>query len=734
MSLTASIKSALSGIRTSQTALGVVSDNVNNVSTEGYSRKAYSQHTVVLADGRSTGAVSNVNFRQVDMQLRNQYRTESGIMQSSYVRSYYLSLIQNKMGTPDAEKSISNRITAMQTAFETLGVDTDKLNSKSTAVASIDVAVSQFSSLTAEIQSVRKEADQAISELCEEVTDILNQLDKLNDDIVRCDVTGKSSDNFRDQRDTMITRLSEIMDIQTYERANGETVILTAGGKALLDKDATTVSHVPAAATGSLVSYSAGSITGIYAGEYEITNEIGSGEIAGLIHLRDKEVQDLQLQLDELAYQMTTAMNFAASKATNYPNMTYEMTGSRTFIDETMQSVAISGGDVKIVLFDEDGHEAFAASMTADLGFTAGTIDTLTDKIQTWLRSPAGADLSNAVCEIDKDGHMHIDLADSRYSIAFREETEFLEGADETTVTINFDADGDGAYDKDIKGFSSFFGLNDFIVVPHEESVYDSQIMSASAIMGIKGTTTLHFSNVDYGLDFGAVQISATDNIRTIAEKINATMVDSTGEPIVKAEVLREGAGYRLRISDANDRQLEITETYSVLSDGVTLSGSVLKRLGLERSHAGFAQGLTVRADVLARPALLATGKVQYSQESGEYYLSDSDNSVANDYCAVFTEPVKFSAAGDFAKTVTKLSDYAASIVSDLATAINDANSKYDYQSGLVETLYSKEQDISGVDLDEELSMMLLYQRTYSAAAKVLSTTFEMLELLDSIV
>lgn len=36
--------------------------------------------------------------------------------------------------------------------------------------------------------------------------------------------------------------------------------------------------------------------------------------------------------------------------------------------------------------------------------------------------------------------------------------------------------------------------------------------------------------------------------------------------------------------------------------------------------------------------------------------------------------------------------------------------------------------------MDEELSMMLMYERTYSAAAKVLSTTINLLEILDNIV
>lgn len=40
MALSSAISSALNGIRTSQKAIDVVSENVSNVNTEGYVRKA----------------------------------------------------------------------------------------------------------------------------------------------------------------------------------------------------------------------------------------------------------------------------------------------------------------------------------------------------------------------------------------------------------------------------------------------------------------------------------------------------------------------------------------------------------------------------------------------------------------------------------------------------------------------------------------------------------------------
>ena len=247
MSLSSSITSALNGIRTSQRAMDVVSENVSNVHTEGYSRKEYSQKTLVLNTGVSCGAVSNTDLRQVDMKMREQLRRETGILQETGVRVYYLDLIQAKMGKPSSEYSISHRVNAIQTAFESLGVDSDKLNSQSTAVTSVDTSLTQMREVSEQIQALRMEIDQEISSLCDEATNILKQLDKLNDDIVRTTaVGGQTADNYKDQRDKLITRLSEIMDIQYYERSTGETVILTGGGKPLLDKDCFPLSHEPA--------------------------------------------------------------------------------------------------------------------------------------------------------------------------------------------------------------------------------------------------------------------------------------------------------------------------------------------------------------------------------------------------------------------------------------------------------------------------------------------------------
>ena len=390
---------------------------------------------------------------------------------------------------------------------------------------------------------------------------------------------------------------------------------------------------------------------------------------------------------------------------------------------------------MKIILFDEAGNQAYETSLAGELKFSSGSIDKLVETVKNWLTTDTnGPLLDTATCEIDTDGHLHIDLGTSAYSIAFRDETSVVKGSEQSPVTISFDNDGSGRYGETYEGFSSFFGLNDLIVYNKNDSVFDSNLIARNALMGFRGTTTLNIYDSATGLDNGwHIDITTTDTIETIAEKINKACTNADGTSAIEAEIVKEGSSYRLRIINQTGNQTEITETLHTLSNG-TQSGSVLSRLGLDVSHATYASGLSIRSDILDTPNSLCTGTVQFSAETGSYFLSETDNSLANSYASVFSEEITFDPAGSFTKVKRTLSDYAASIVSGLATRLSDANSKYEYQSDLVTQLYEKEQNVSGVDLDEELANLLLYQRAYSAAAKVLSTSVEMLEMLDNLI
>jgi flagellar hook-associated protein 1 FlgK len=56
------------------------------------------------------------------------------------------------------------------------------------------------------------------------------------------------------------------------------------------------------------------------------------------------------------------------------------------------------------------------------------------------------------------------------------------------------------------------------------------------------------------------------------------------------------------------------------------------------------------------------------------------------------------------------------------------ANSEF--QQDFVDTLRNKSDSLSGVNLDEELSDLMLYEQAYSAAARVVKVVQEMFDVL----
>lgn len=73
-------------------------------------------------------------------------------------------------------------------------------------------------------------------------------------------------------------------------------------------------------------------------------------------------------------------------------------------------------------------------------------------------------------------------------------------------------------------------------------------------------------------------------------------------------------------------------------------------------------------------------------------------------------------------------------MVSNVGTAAGASQTKLDFQNSLVESLKARQQEISGVNLDEEAANIIQYQRSYQAAAKLINVAESLLETLLSMV
>ncbi|MFT6580492.1 MAG: flagellar basal body protein [Alphaproteobacteria bacterium] len=89
MSLSIALRTALSGIQTSQLALQVSANNIANTNTEGYTRKTVEFSPRRLATAGAGVEIGGIN-RAVDEFLQAQIREQSGVVGKQAVLDKFL--------------------------------------------------------------------------------------------------------------------------------------------------------------------------------------------------------------------------------------------------------------------------------------------------------------------------------------------------------------------------------------------------------------------------------------------------------------------------------------------------------------------------------------------------------------------------------------------------------------------------------------------------------------------
>ncbi|MBQ9235352.1 MAG: flagellar hook-associated protein FlgK [Alphaproteobacteria bacterium] len=730
MALLNSISSSLSGMKVAQAQLEIVSNNIANVDTIGYTRKTASQAAVVVA-GQTMGVTMENARRNVDEGLLKNYLSSNALSSSLSSQYNYLTRMDNLMGRTADGNSLAANVGNLQSALETFSTTVSSAASRYSLLTAASELTAKLNYTAANIQTLRGDADREISDAVSNINSLLHSIDSLNVDIVKYTVLNRDGvANLKDQRDNALRELSGYLDITYYTRDTGAAVIQTTSGITLLDTQVYELSHTALAQVGSDNSYDSGNIQGIFVDGKDITASISGGSIGGLIDIRDNQLPSFQSQLDELAQNLYSALNAVHNQGTSYPNMPYKMTGTVSFIADnssnpplyTQQLRINQGSDVRLVIFDEEGNQTATATMLGSIGFSASgeTLSSMMTKIQNWLRGDAG--LSYASVSMDDNHHLVIDTGDSSRTISIIDEASSTAGSAQTPASLSFDVNGDGTFDASYSGFSDFFGLNDFFVDNINDYILDSKVVNARAAVGVNSLTRWSFSDSVNGFNYGDIDISRTMTIQDIAAQINDNAALNTH---IKASLIKNGDGYMLRVESLEGAQLEIAET---------LGGGILEKLDMAPSSCGYAATIAVRSDILENANLIVCGSPQFNSDKGAYAINAASNNIANRLADAFASNHTFKQSGNMAKTTTTIANYASTFVGNVSSSANTAESSYEYQSALTSAISDKEAQFSGIDLDEELAQMIIYQQSYAACAQVFTASREILDVLINMV
>jgi flagellar hook-associated protein 1 FlgK len=702
-------------MQTNTSALKVVSQNIANLNTANYARRQ-----VNLSALGANGIPAGVTMDDVT-RVTNQYLTQECLASTSSSAQYdtastYYDQINALLGSPGDGNSLTSRLSDVLSKLSSAQLSTNVGSSQASIVGSLKSLTSSVSTIATSLDSMSAQADAQLSTTVTGASTLIKQIYDYNNLIKAASLQGNTDTSYLDQRDTALKSLAQDMDIRVTPQGDGTVQVTTSDGINLVGNGSYSVlSYKPGTGSGygTISAQDTNGNTGQPIGTVQsLDSHLNAGSMRGLIDLRDTTIAGIKNELGSLTKGMTNAFNEIHNQSSAYPPPT-ELTGHNTGLLGT-DSLGFTGKS-QFVLTNSSGVKQHTIDFNFDnspptLSIDGGATSTFTATVGGFATA-----LNGALSGLGGGG-----------SASFANGVLSVDGGSYGVVVG--DPDSTNPSSRGGAGLSQFFGLNDLLStsVP---SLSNTGI-SASDALGLSANGQINFvlKNADGSVAKTASVTLSSAPGTTVNDAINAintalngyatVSLDSNGA--MKTTVNSTYAGYSLQVTDDSTAR-------------GTTGVSVSALFGLGANTIGdLASGFSVNSDIASSPSRLALATPNLSATATQVVGSgDSGGLVALQ--ALASKSVAFDKVGNLGAQTLSLQNYAAAFYQDIATqSANNATAKTTQDDRLTEA-QSRLSNSSGVNLDEELANMIIYQRAYSAGARLLTTVNQLYDSLLNI-
>lgn len=813
-----SLNAALSGLRVAQQQLTVISNNVSNATTPGYSRKILPQTSqVVNSTGQIIGVQSETMIRHVDMNLQKELWTQISGVAELDIKASYLDRIEKFHGATQAERSIAAEISRLKDTFASLSDSPSDGFLQQSTVAQAQTLSTKFNQFGKLITEMRNDAQDEMAQTVDRINALLSSISELNGQIKGTANLNRSTAAIEDHRDEAIKELSTLINITSFTRGDGVIVIQSTTGAQLCDERPTEVYFNPGV-LGVTTTYPTGA-AGIYVGGDPLKNRVAvditatdvGGKLGGLIDLRDNTLVQYQAQVDELAHKLAlrlesqglmlftdqtgtvpldtppdlsvdppipvTYVGFASIMQVN-PNIVNDISLIQSGTYSSDLEVPTASNEVirRVIQFGFGDVHYQGIGGTTDLNITAPATD-----LQRWLglysqnnvvggidfrsfaqiddAAPAGNDIADQLEDYFPDWPL-----DAQFQITFEESRL---GLGPSVVTVDLAAIGTNpAYAIGTPGINNALdqivaGINDAITgagVPADlaasvttntngQLVFQSRgniRLDASSFAGSMGRTAFgalglqerNYTTEDpyFDIQVGSgtpvrITIEPNDTITTLIDKLEYDVATETGVPGLHVEFDALTGTLRLRpgMDDTNGGPRFGGDLKIISGPGVT-TGAVNPALLALPSGVSVTGALFGSYSVSGLTVTETSPVTNVPYQSETYLGSGVYVTVRRDYLGPGADRTTGIVTG------SKITDFGQKMVNAHAQDIIMNQTAQADSASLRDLLQERHLNETGVNIDEELSMLIVVQTAYAAAARAVSAADEMFqELLNSI-
>lgn len=390
MSLSTALSTALTGLAVNQKALSVISQNIANANTVGYTRKVVDQSTIVL-DGVGSGVKIDGVSRKVDEYLNRSVRSSLGASAKADVTKDYMGRLQIYLGEPGKSNSLDSQINDFFSAMQSLAETPERTSFRSQAVSTADQMARSVSGLASAAEDLRYQADQDISNGITGFNETIKKLSVVNNAIAQANSLGSGTAELLDKRDTLLTDVSKFMDAQISIQADGRAFVYTKNGQNVLNEQTYQLeyNHLSGPtdlSNGTKISPisirrlydngSKGPIVGTLTSGTDDkgvvdSSSVDGGTLRGLLDIRDNTMPAFLNQLDSLASTVRDTLNAVNNQGSGYPGAN-SYTAERAMLPEDYTGLS---GKVQIAVLNSDGTPVASPYPDETNGLTPLTLD-----------------------------------------------------------------------------------------------------------------------------------------------------------------------------------------------------------------------------------------------------------------------------------------------------------------------------------------------------------------------
>jgi len=344
-----------------QLALQTIGHNIANVNTPGYTRQRVNLTATNPEDSYSgkigTGVtVTDINHVR-DLFLGEQLRQET----KSYGQWSYKEKIMSQVETIFSEpndNSLSDLLNRFWDSWGDLSTSPDSVSDRVAVVENTKLLTNSFHQLSNQLDALTDSVDTEIVNTTSQINKLTEEIARLNDQIKVQEAGSSKANDLRDARDKIIDDLSQIIDVNSIEQANG-TATVYIGAMTVVDGAEFLKIGTKELNKNGQVKHDL-----FWAGSNVQLKNL-NGQLAGMIETRDKIIPKYIQQLDDLAKTLveqvnqvhatgyglnsTTGVNFFDTQYTNAANISIN---NELVLDPAKVAASASGepGDNRVAL------------------------------------------------------------------------------------------------------------------------------------------------------------------------------------------------------------------------------------------------------------------------------------------------------------------------------------------------------------------------------------------------